>query len=91
MLAYPLGVIGGLLGLKRVLGIAGSTTLGIVGVIVGAALSLGVARLLSDGTDPSISVVLYFVLVPVLAAVGLTGGDLKRRCNVEIVPPPDAD
>jgi len=91
MLAYPLGVIGGLLGLKRVLRIAGSVVLGIVGVIAGVALSLGIARLLSNGDDPSVSVVLYFVLVPVIAAVGIAVVDPKRRSNVEIVPPPDAD
>ena len=77
MLGYPLGVIGGLFVLKRVLRIPGSIVFGAVGAIVGVALSLGLASFVNQTGDPGMAVVFYFVLVPALAAVGLRMGDRK--------------
>jgi len=77
MLGYPLGVIGGLFVLKRVLRIPGSIAVGVAGAIVGVALSLGLANLVNQAGDPGMAVVLYFVLVPALAAIGLRLGDRK--------------
>ena len=79
MLGYPLGVIGGVFVLKRAFKIPGSIVLGAVGAIVGVAVTLGLASLLNQTGDPSISIVLYFVLVPALATAGLRIGGKKPR------------
>jgi len=91
MLGYPLGVIGGLFVLKRAFKIPGSTAVGAVGAIVGAALALGLASLLNQTGDPSASVIAYFVLIPALATAGLRMRNRKAGPIANSKPPSQAD
>lgn len=90
MLAYPLGVIGGLFVLRRALKMPGSIVFGVVGAIVGAALAVGLANFVNRSPDPGIAVVLYFILVPALASVGLRMGDGRSPRAVRTRKSPDA-
>ena len=81
MLGYPLGAIGGVSVLKRVLKVTGSAALGVLGALVGVGLALGLAGLLNRTGDPSASVIVYFVLVPVLATTGFRLGGGKPQSS----------
>ena len=67
---YPLGIILGQLITYKWRRYPGSLPMGIAGVIVGAAATLGIAYLLYPNVAVSLSMPAYFVLTPLAGAAG---------------------
>ena len=70
LVGYPLGAIGGLVMLRRMLHLRGSLVLGVVGGLLGAALTMLVVGQLNLASNPSLVYVIYFLSVPVLCVCG---------------------
>ena len=70
MLGYPLGAMSGLFIFKRLLRINGSLLLGIIGALVGAAVPIAVASITNAALEPDVLIVVYFLSVPLLCALG---------------------
>ena len=70
MLGYPLGAMSGLFIFKRVLRVKGSLPLGIIGALVGAAVPVAIASITNAGLEPDVLIVVYFISVPLLCALG---------------------
>jgi len=70
MLGYPLGAVAGLLLLRRLLRMSGWLLLGTIGAFVGAAVPVGIASVANGSIEPDVLIVVYFVGMPVLCAIG---------------------
>jgi len=70
MLGYPLGAMSGLFIFKRVLRVKGSLPLGIIGALVGVAVPVAIASITNAGLEPDVLIVVYFITVPLLCALG---------------------
>ena len=80
LVGYPLGVIGGLVMLRRILHLCGSLFLGVVGGLLGAALAMLVVGQLNLASNPSLVYVIYFLSVPLLCVCGfLARGAAGKR------------
>ena len=69
LVGYPLGAVGGLVMLRRMLHLRGSLVLGVIGALLGAAIAL-FAGPLSLASNPSLVYLIYFLGVPVLCVCG---------------------
>ncbi len=69
-LGYPLGVIGGLVMLRRILQLHGSLLLGLIGVVLASALTMFAAGLFDLSANASLVYLIYFAIVPLLCVFG---------------------
>jgi hypothetical protein len=67
---YPLGVIGGLMVVRRIVRVRGSLWLGALGVLAGVGITALVAGPLNVITHPDAVFALYFVSISVLCGFG---------------------
>jgi len=70
IIGYPVGVIIGIVVIKRVFHYQGSIWLGIVGVVLGGAITIGLAEPLNLNLNPNVLFTVFFLLVPVLCTAG---------------------
>jgi len=70
IIGYPLGVIIGIIVVKRIFHYQGSILLGIVGVVLGGAITIGLAEPLNLNLNPTVLFTVFFLLVPVLCTAG---------------------
>jgi hypothetical protein len=75
IIGYPTGIIVGIVTLKRIFHQRGSLLLGILGSIVGAVVTIGVAEPLNLNSNPNLLFGTFLLSVPVLCMVGF---HLKR-------------
>ena len=78
IIGYPVGVITGIILMKRVFHSPGSLLFGILGSILGAILTIGLPEPLNLNINPDILFVAFFLSVPLL---GMAGFRLKRKLN----------
>lgn len=75
IIGYPTGIIVGIISIKKILHQRGSLLLGILGSIVGAVVTIGVAEPLNLNSNPNLLFGTFFLSVPVFCMVGFL---LKR-------------
>ena len=75
IIGYPTGIIVGIVTLKRIFHQRGSLLLGILGSIVGAVITMGLAEPLNINSNPNLLFGTFFLSVPVFCMVGFL---LKR-------------
>ncbi len=70
IIGYPLGVLVGIFVIKKIFHYSGSMWLGIVGVVLGGAVTVGLAEPLNLNLNPGILFTLFFLLIPLLCIAG---------------------
>ena len=76
IVGYPLGVIAGIILVNKVFRYDGSLLLGIIGSILGAFLTIGLAEPLNLNINPNLLVTVFLLSVPLL---GIIGFHLRRK------------
>lgn len=76
VIGYPLGAIIGIIVINRVLHYHGSLLLGVIGSILGAVLTIGLAEPLNLNLNSNILFVVFFLSIPLL---GMIGFNIKRK------------
>lgn len=70
LIGYPVGVIIGIILTKKVFHYRGSLLLGILGSVLGVAITMGAAEPLNLNTNPNILFAVFFLSVPILCTIG---------------------
>lgn len=70
LVGYPVGVIIGIILIKKVFHYRGSLLLGILGSILGVVITMGAAEPLNLNANPGILFAAFFLSVPILCTIG---------------------
>ena len=70
IIGYPTGIIVGIVALKKIFHQRGSLLLGILGSIVGAVITIGLAEPLNINSNPNLLFGTFLLSVPVFCVIG---------------------
>ncbi len=70
IVGYPIGIIAGIVSIKKILHRRGSLLLGILGSIFGAVITIVVAEPLNLNSNPNLLFGVFFLSVPLFCLVG---------------------